>query len=216
FRRTRCARRQPRNSKIHLRLELAGDASDLPARVVERAVSVHDEVRASDLLFGRPLRGETLTGRVLTQSPRFQPRNLEICRTGGHDHAIESLFRAGLEQQRHVDDREPMRASKLEGADARGNRAVDRWMHDRFELAPRRWIGKHDWTELRAIDGTVGGEALGPEPRANRSGRLGSRRFDTVRELIGIETRHAEMAESIQDVALPRRNAAGERDLQHG
>jgi len=53
-------------------------------------------------------------------------------------------------------------------------------------------------------------EALG-----NFRGRLGAGRGDTVSEFVRVEARHATPTELLEHVALPRRDTAGQRHLQH-
>ena len=61
----------------------------------------------------------------------------------------KSVSRSGFVQQRHVDDGERIVADQLERAQARGDGAIDRRVHDRFEVAARRRIGEDDRPELR-------------------------------------------------------------------
>src|SRR5262245_37296431 len=88
-------------------------------------------------------------------------------------------------------------------------------MHDCFEVVPRRGIAEHDRAELGAVHRSVGCEDVGAKARGNRCGRLGARGFDPVNQLVGVETRDVEAAESIENVRLPRRDSSGECDLQH-
>ena len=136
--------------------------------VLERSVGVDDEVGARGLLLGRHC-----AARRCRASASLSPRSTSRCelhrrRTGRDDHAVEVASRAGFVQQRDVDDGERRVAEQLEGAQPGGDRAVDRRVDDRFEVAARRRVGEHDRAELRAIDGAVGGEHVGAEPRGDR------------------------------------------------
>src|SRR5205823_12674670 len=86
-----------------LRRQLSMNLVDLTIGIFAAAVGRDGEIRASGLLFRRPLRRETLAGLPLGQAPLDKARDLQRRRARGDDYAVERLFRAGLEQQRHVD-----------------------------------------------------------------------------------------------------------------
>ena len=88
-------------------------------------------------------------------------------------------------------------------------------MHDRLEVASRRGIGEDDRAKLRAIDGPIRRQHVGAEPRSDRRRRFSARRLHAVHERIGIETRNPAPPESLEHVALPRRDSPSQSDFQH-
>jgi hypothetical protein len=79
--------------------------------------------------------------------PRSRGRDLQIARPGGDDDAIELRLRAGLVEQRHVDDGDGIVGERVEPAQRCFNRAIHRSMHDRFERRARSCIGEDDRTQ---------------------------------------------------------------------
>jgi hypothetical protein len=68
---------------------------------------------------------------------RSRSRNLQIARACSDDDAIEFRLRAGLLEQRHVDDGEGIAGERLEPAQPCFNRAMHRRAHDRVERRAR-------------------------------------------------------------------------------
>src|SRR5436305_3346826 len=110
-----------------------------------------------------PLSGQTLARVGLAHPALAQARDLHLRRADSDDHAIEIVVVACLEQQRHIDDGKRVLVEPLEPADAGRDRAIARRMHDRYEVAPRGGIGKHDRTERRAVHRSVWRENLAAE-----------------------------------------------------
>src|SRR5262249_34291571 len=144
-----------------------------------------------------------------------QTLDLLPLRARGDDHAIEIRRMAGLEQERHADNDARVAVDELEGADAGLDGAVDRGMYDRLEIAPRRRVGEDDRTESGAIDATIETDDLRSESRRDGRGRLRAGSGDAVRELVGVQARNAALLQPIEHVALPGRDAAGQRHSQH-
>ncbi len=188
---------------------------DLPVGLIEGAVSPDHKVRAGDLLLGGPLCVETLACGVGGQPALDEARQLHRRRAVGDDDAVEVLLRARLEQERDIHDRERTVADLLEAAEAGRDRAVDGGVHDGFEVAPRRHVSEHDRAKLAAIDGSIRRQDVGAEALGDRRCRLGARRGHAVRELVGVEARHAAPTEALEHVALPRRNSAGQGYFDH-
>src|SRR5215211_6821152 len=88
-------------------------------------------------------------------------------------------------------------------------------MYDRLKIPACRGVGEYHGTELPSIDRSGRIEHVTSKPFGDRLRRLGAGGRHAVRELVGIETRRAELPEPLEDVALPRRNPAGQRDLPH-
>ena len=107
-------------------------------------------------------------------------------------------------------------ADQLEGAQPGRDRAIDRRMDDRFELAPGDGVGEHDRRRAsRDRPRRPASSTSAPNRVGDRLRRLGAGRHHAVRELVGVEARHAAPAELLEHVALAGRDAAGQRDFQH-
>ena len=88
------------------------------------------------------------------------------------------------------------------------------WMMDSRSCG-RAASSEHDVAKPGTIDRAVGSDDLRPEPAAHRVGSWRARRDHVACERVRLDDAHAQAAKSGEHHALPRRDAAGERDAQH-
>src|SRR5919109_4466721 len=105
-------------------------------------------------------------------------------------------------------------ARTLERRDCGGEGAVHRRVNDCLERLARRGIAENNRTEPRAVHRTVRGEHVAPEMRRDGRGRRRAGGRYAVRNLVSVQACNAMASESSDDVALARRDAARERNLQ--
>ena len=73
------------------------------------------------------------------------------CRRADDDDEVDGVVAAGLEQQGHVDDRNPARLADRAG-DEIGAHPGDGGMHETFEPRQRRRVAQHDAPKALAVD----------------------------------------------------------------
>ena len=184
---------------------------DLPARVLDRARRVDDEVCQPPLLGITHLLGEDRVELRLAHALPFQDtRPLHLGRCARHDGGVDVAMAPRLEEERHVEDRDaptlapcPLQSGRLRLAHQR----VD----DRLQIGERSRIAEHLLRQPRAVDDAVcdrAGEAL-------RDERHRSAAIERVHGLVRIVQGVAVASEEARRGRLAHPDRAGEADDDH-
>ncbi len=89
-------------------------------------------------------------------------------------------------------------------------------MDDRFEIAPGAGVAEDHCAEFPAIDLAVGADDVAAEAALDGLRGRGAGRHDRVGEQVCVNRRDVARREGREDVALARRDAARQRDTDHG
>ena len=149
--------------------------------------------RARAFSVGRPSARRAAARSLRARSGPARPAAAS-CISGGQtvdDHRVEVAAVRPSRKQRDVDDRQRRAADQFERAQARGDRAIDRRVNDRFEVAARLGSANTMRPSLRRSTRAVRLQDLGAEARRDRRCRFRAGGRDAVRELVGVEAGYA-------------------------
>lgn len=183
--------------------------------IVEAVRGVDHKIRPKSLVRIRRLLGEYgLQLRFGHLPARKDALALHSFRRSGDHNSVNSLFSAGLEQERdvHHDDVGPVGARLFQKRDAHG---IDDGVNDGFEFVQRLGIMDDALAKSGAVDRSLVVRYSGKRPFKRRD-RLSAGRIGPVNGCVSVKHRHSAAREHLRGRRLAHADRSGETENDHG